>query len=401
MSDFRRYWIGEALSNLGTRTGNIAYPLLALALTHSAALAGVLAFSRSAAWFVLALPAGALIDRLDRKKLMVICDLASALVLATVVVSLALHELTYAQLLTVAVVQGVFVVFFSLSESGAVRHLVADDDLPGAIAQNTARNSAAWLAGPPLGGVLYAVQRSLPFAADVVSYLASAAMLLSIRKPFHKAREREPWSARAHTREIREGVAWIWRQPFVRAAALIVGGANFMSNAGSLLMIIVARDRGASAPMIGFMMSAAAVGSLGGAIAATRLHRVFSPRAIVVTYPWLGAAAMLVLVFRQPPLAMGAIFGVWVFFGPTWDAIVEGRRLLLTPDEMQGRASSVVYLFALGGAALGPLVGGVLVTGFGGSEAFLAVGVFGVLLASAATLAPGLREMGQAASYPA
>jgi hypothetical protein len=63
VSDFRRYWIGEALSNLGTRTGSIAYPLLALALTHSAALAGVLAFARSAAWFVLALPAGALIDR--------------------------------------------------------------------------------------------------------------------------------------------------------------------------------------------------------------------------------------------------------------------------------------------------------------------------------------------------
>jgi MFS family permease len=399
LSDFRRYWIGEALSNLGTRTGNIAYPLLALALTHSAALAGVLAFSRSAAWFVLALPAGALIDRLDRKKLMVVCDLASAAVLATVVVALLLHELTYAQLLAVAIVQGVFVVFFSLSESGAVRHLVPDDDLPGAIAQNTARNSAAWLAGPPIGGVLYAVQRSLPFLADVVSYLASAAMLLSIRKPFHEARDREPWSAKAHAREIREGVAWIWHQPFLRAAALIVGGANFMSNAGSLLMIVVARERGASAPMIGFMMSAAAVGSLGGAIAATRLHRVFSPRAIVVTYPWLGVAAMLLLVVRQPPLVMGAIFGVWVFFGPTWDAIVEGRRLLLTPDEMQGRASSVVYLFALGGAALGPLLGGVLVTALGGSKAFLAVGLFGVLLAGAATLAQSLREMGEAASY--
>jgi MFS family permease len=399
VSDFRRYWIGEALSNLGTRTGNIAYPLLALALTHSAALAGMLAFSRSAAWFVLALPAGALIDRVDRKKLMVVCDLGSAVVLATVVVSLALDRLTYGQLLAVAIVQGVFVVFFSLSESGAVRHLVADDDLPGAIAKNTARNSAAWLAGPPLGGVLYAVHRSLPFVADVVSYLASAAMLVSIGKPFHEAREHEPWSARSQAREIRAGVAWIWQQPFVRAAALIVGGANFMSNAGSLLMIVVARERGASAPMIGFMMSAAAVGSLGGAIAATRLHRVFSPRAIVVAYPWLGAAATLLLVIRQPPLAMGAIFGVWVFFGPTWDAIVEGRRLLLTPDDMQGRASSVVYLFALGGAALGPLVGGVLVTGLSGSEAFLAVGLFGVLLAGAATLARSLRELRQPASY--
>jgi MFS family permease len=391
VSDFRRYWIGEALSNLGTRTGNIAYPLLALALTHSAALAGVLAFSRSAAWFVLALPAGALIDRLDRKKLMVACDLCSAAVLATVVVALAFHDLTYAHLLAAAIVQGVFVVFFSLSESGAVRHLVADEDLPGAIAQNTARDSAAWLAGPPIGGVLYAVQRALPFFADVVSYLASAAMLLSIRKPFHEPREHEPWNARTHVREIRAGVIWIWHHPFVRSAALVVGGANFMSNAGSLLMVIVARQRGASAPTIGLMMSVAALGSLGGAIAATRLHRVFSPRAIVVTYPWLGAAALLLLAVRQPPLAMGAIFGVWVFFGPTWDAIVEGRRLLLTPDEMQGRASSVVYLLALGGAALGPLVGGGLVSGVGGPEAFLGLGLFGVLVATAATLARGLR----------
>jgi predicted MFS family arabinose efflux permease len=391
VSDFRRYWIGEALSNLGTRTGNIAYPLLALALTHSAALAGVLAFSRSAAWFVLALPAGALIDRVDRKKLMVACDLGSAAVLATVVVALALHDLTYAHLLAAAIVQGVFVVFFSLSESGAVRHLVADEDLPGAIAQNTARDSAAWLAGPPIGGVLYAVQRSLPFFADVVSYLASAAMLLSIRKPFHETREREPWNARKHVHEIREGVTWIWHHPFLRAAALVVGGANFMSNAAALLMVVVARQRGASAPTIGLMLSVAAVGSLGGAIAATRLHRVFSPRAIVVTYPWLGAAALLLLVIRQPPLVMGAIFGVWVFFGPTWDAIVEGRRILLTPDEMQGRASSVVYLLALGGAALGPLVGGGLVSGVGGPEAFLALGLFGVLLAGAATFARGLR----------
>jgi MFS family permease len=324
---------------------------------------------------------------------MLVADYVRAAAIGSLVVALALDRLTYAQLLGAAVVQGVFAVFFSLSESGAVRHLVADDDLPGAIAQNTARDSAAWLAGPPIGGVLYAVQRSLPFLADVVSYLASAAMLLSIRRPFHEVRELEPWSARTHVRDIRDGVVWMWHQPFVRGAALVVGGANFMSNAGSLLMVIVARERGASAPVIGFMMSMAALGSLGGAVAATRLHGVFSPRAIVITYPWLGVAALLLLVLHEPPLVMGAIYGVWVFFGPTWDAIVEGRRLLLTPDEMQGRASSVVYLLALGGAALGPLVGGVLVSGIGGSEAFLALGLFGVLLASAATLARGLREV--------
>jgi predicted MFS family arabinose efflux permease len=359
----------------------------------------VLSFSRAAAWFVLSLPAGALIDRVDRRKLMIGCDFGSAAVLGAVAVALALHRLTYGELLAAAIVQGVFVVFFSLSEPGAVRHLVSDEDLPSAIAQNTARNSAAGLVGPPIGGVLYGMQRSLPFLADVVSYLASAAMLLSIRKPFHEQREHEPWDARTHLREVREGLVWIWRQPFVRAATLIVCGANFMSNSGSLLLVVVARERGASAPLIGFMLSATAVGGLGGALAATRLHRVFTPRAIVITYPWLGAAAMLLLVIHLPPVAMGAVFGVWIFFGPTWDAIVEGRRILVTPDAMQGRASSVVFLLAFGGAALGPLIGGVLVSVLGGAKAFLVVGLFGVLLASAATLSRALRDEERPASY--
>ena len=400
MSDFRRYWIGEALSNLGTRTGNIAYPLLALALTHSPAKAGLLAFGRSAAWFVLSLPAGAIVDRIDRRRLMIACDLGSAAALATIVAALAGGWLTYGQLVGVALVQGVFAVFFNVAEVGAVRHLVDDDELPNAVAQNTARDSAAWLAGPPLGGVLYAVRRFLPFAADVASYLVSAAMLLSIRKDFHEAREPRRWSARAYGRDIHEGVAWLARQPFLRTATLLVGGANFVSNAISLLLVVVVRERGGSAPEIGLMMSFAAVGSVLGAIAATRLHRLVTPRAIVVAYPWLGAAAALIMALRLPPLALGAVYGAWVFFGPTWDAVVGGHRIRIVPDAMQGRVQSVTGLVAMGGAALGPLVGGVLVETVGGSASFVCLAGAGAAIAVAGTAARSLSTLERATRDP-
>src|SRR4029079_19085496 len=95
---------------------------------------------------------------------------------------------------------------------------------------------------------------------DVVSYLASAALLASIRKPFHDTREPEPWRLRTHLRDIGEGVRWVWSQPFLRTATLLVGGANFVSNAVSLLLVVVVSERGGSAPMIGLMMSFAAAG---------------------------------------------------------------------------------------------------------------------------------------------
>ena len=394
-SYFRRYWIGEALSTLGTRTGNIAYPLLALELTGSPFKAGLLAFGRSAAWFVLSLPAGAIVDRIDRRRLMIACDLASATAIATLVVALAAGRLTYSQLLLVSSVQGIFAVFFRIAEVGAVRHLVEDAELSTALAQNSARDSAAWLAGPPLGGLLYAIRRSLPFVVDVASFLVSAALLTSIRKSFHEARELEPWSVRSHVADIRDGVSWLWSQPFLRTATLLVGGANFVSNAVSLLLVVVVRERGGSAPEIGLMMSFAAAGSLLGAVAATRLHKLVAPRVIVVAYPWLGVLATLLIALPLQPLALGAIYGAWVFTGPTWDAVVGGHRIRIVPDALQGRVESVTGLVAIGGAALGPLVGGLLASRLSASAAFVTVAAIGTLVAlgGVAAWSRGLRVL--------
>ncbi len=112
------------------------------------------------------------------------------------------------------------------------------------------------------------------------------------------------------------------------------------------------------------MLAFVAAGGLAGAAAAPRLRTLVSRRAIVVGYPWIGVAALAALTALPPPLAMGALFGSWVFFGSLWDAIVVGYRLTIVPDELQGRVESVSSLIAFGGAALGPLAAGAAFTGF-------------------------------------
>jgi hypothetical protein len=363
-SYFRRYWIGEALSTLGTRTGNIAYPLLALELTGSPARAGLLAFGRSAAWFVLQrvhVPAAP--PRLD----------------GTGNLRRVLPRRRGGRRAPPRRGRG-------SPDGDRAEHCAR-------LGRVARRAAGRWL--------LYAVRRSLPFVVDLVSFLVSAAMLASIRKPFHEEREHEPWSVRTHLGEIRDGVSWLWSQPFLRTATLLVGGANFVSNAISLLLVVVVRERGGSAPEIGLMLSFAAAGSLLGAVAATRLHRIVAPRLIVVGYPWFGTLAALVIAFPLPPRALGAVFGAWVFFGPTWDAVVGGRRIRIVPDAMQGRVESVTGLVAIGSAAVGPLVGGLLASSLSGSASFLVVAAIGtvVALGGVAAWSRGLRAV--AAEAPA
>ena len=200
---------------------------------------------------------------------------------------------------------------------------------------------------------------------------------------------------RTHLAEIRSGVTWLFAQPFLRTATLLVGGANFVANAVSLLLVVVVLERGGSAPEIGLMMSFAAAGSLPGAVAATRLHRVVAPRLIVVGYPWLGAFAALLIALPLQPLALGAIYGAWVFFGPTWDAVVGGHRIRIVPDAMQGRVESVTGLVAIGGAALGPLFGGVLASRLTASAAIVCIAAIGacIALAGVAAWSRGLRTI--------
>src|SRR3989442_8879571 len=149
--DFILLWSGQAVSTIGTRVSSLAYPVLVLALTHSPAKAGFVGFAQTLPFLLFYLPAGALVDRWNRKRVMLVADAGRAFALGSIAVALALDRLTLTQIAVVAFLEGSLFVFFQLSESAALPHVVPREQLATALAQNQAREQGADLAGRPLG----------------------------------------------------------------------------------------------------------------------------------------------------------------------------------------------------------------------------------------------------------
>jgi MFS family permease len=240
--DFILLWSGQVVSTVGSEVSQLAYPLLVLALTHSPRDAGIVGFARALPFLLLYLPAGAYVDRWDRKLVMLVADAGRALALGSVGLWLALGSPPLAWLAITSFVEGSLFVFFQLSEGAALPQIVPKEQLPQAIAQNQARMQGAGLVGSPLGGALYGLSRLLPFVADAVSYAVSFVTLLFIRPAFQGGREQAQRNLRS---EIGEGLGWLRRQPFLRAITACVAGTNFVHQALSLVLIVRLKDLGA------------------------------------------------------------------------------------------------------------------------------------------------------------
>jgi MFS family permease len=186
--DFILLQSGQVLSTIGSESTVIAYPLLALAMTHSPAKAGIVGFARVAPWGVFGLVAGLAVDRFPRKRMMIVSDVVRACALASIVVAVAVGRLTFAQVAAVAFLEGSMYVFFNIAEIGALRSVVAREQLPTAAAAEQARYSTVTIVAPPLGGSLFGIGRAFPFLAGAISPVFSLATLLAIRTPFQEDR---------------------------------------------------------------------------------------------------------------------------------------------------------------------------------------------------------------------
>lgn len=224
--DFNLLWSGQVVSELGGRIAGVALPLLVLESTGSAAKAGIVGFASTIPLLVLTLPAGVLADRWDRKLMMIACDVTRCAAYATIVAAVAFGFLTYAQIVAVALINGIATVFFGIAERSALRSVVTPRQLPAALAQNQARGAVSLLGGPPLGGVLFGIARSAPFLCNAASFLFSVVSLFFIRVPFQE--ERAITVERHLGREIVDGLGWFWRKPFIRTTALLVTGSDFV-----------------------------------------------------------------------------------------------------------------------------------------------------------------------------
>ena len=380
---------GQALSTVGSESAAVAYALLVLELTHSPAKAGLTAFARLVPWVLFALPAGVAVDRWNRKRIMITSDVVRTAALGVLGVAALMGHLTFELVPIVAFVEGAMYVVFNIAEVGAVRSVVPTAQLPRAFATEQARLSGVYLAGPPLGGFLFGIGRSLPFLVDAVSYAFSTGTLLAMRTPFQELRE-EGRKASV-VAEIREGLQWLWSRPFLRTCALLFAAGNFSYAALELTLIVAGRRQGLSSAAIGGLLGLIGALSLLGSLAAPRFQRLLTMRTVIVATEWLAVGVGAYVIWPNAFVLVAGCVPCF-FLNPTLNAMIIGYRTALVPDRLQGRVTSVARSLALLGLPLGPVVAGALLGSFSTRTTVAFLLVWFALLAVIATASRSIRE---------
>ncbi len=396
--DFRWLWLGDTISQAGTQVGAIALPLLAVTvLAANEFQMGLLATFENLAFLVVGLPAGAWVDRMRKRGVLVTGDLVRAVALLTLPAAYLLHQLTFGLVLVVATVVGVATVFFDVAYQSYLPWLVPAQRISEGNAKLQMSQSAAQVAGPGVGGVLVrALGAPLVILVDAVSYLGSAVCTLRIR-------HREPASLREGRRpllvEIGEGMSFVLRQPLLRRIAATTATFNLFGNIGFAMFVLFAiRDLGIGAAGLGLALSVGALGGLAGAFGAgTVIRRVGEGRSIALAM--LSALPTSILVplaaghSRSVAITMLAIaMGLFGVGNVVYNVAQVSFRQRLCPRPLLGRMNASIRFLVWGTMPVGAFLGGVIGSRYGVLTA-LWVGVAGQAAAALPVLLSPLVRM--------
>jgi hypothetical protein len=394
--DFQLLWGGQAVSLLGSQTSKIAYPLLVLAMTGSPAKAGIAGFAAMLGYLLFPLPAGGLADRHDRKRIMIACDAIRLAAVGSIAIAGWAAHITYVQVLVAGFAEGTASVFFGVAQRAALPMLVHPSQRSLAVSQNEARQNAAQLAGPALGGTLFGLSWAAPFAADALSYLASLVTLPFIKTPMQAAAAvAAPAASRKLRAELGEGLAFTWRQPFLRYSAFFAASVNVLLQVLTLGLIVLARHDGASSAQIGLIVGCMGAGGLAGAFAAPWVQRRIPAGITITGCMWTWAVLLTLIVLVRVPLWLCPIVAVLGFVGPSWNVSVQTYRMQITPNELLGRTSSVAMQIAWGVIPLGSLLAGFLLQALSPAVAITVVAAGMAVTALAATVVAPVRDAGR------
>ena len=388
--DFMLLWGGQVVSTLGSMASHVIFPLLILALTDSASAAGMAAALRFVPYLVLSLPVGALIDRWDRKRVMIISDLGRALAVGSIPIAMGLDALTLVHIYVVCFVEGSLFVFFNIAQVAALPRVVPRAQLPEATAYNEAGFGVANIVGPSMGTILYQTfGRAVPFIADALTYLVSLASLLAIKTQFQRESTVEK---RDLLGEIGAGLRWLWSKPLIRFMAFLTGGINLVNAAMPLVIIVLAKDLGAGDAQIGIVFSIAGAGAILGSLVGGRVQRRFSFGQVIVATLWIAACAFLLFAAAPGFIWVGALAAVFSFVGPVYNVVQFSYRVALIPDELQGRVNSTFRLLAFGFMPIGAAVSGIVIEHFGVRPAIVLLAACLLVLATLTSLNRYVRD---------
>lgn len=357
--DFWKFWTGQVISVLGSSFTQFAVPLLIFKLTHSAINLALSMAAEMLPYLLFGLVIGAWVDRLDRKRLMIVVDGGMALSIGSIPLMAALGHLTVLWIYGAVFVSQTLFIFFSSAEFAAIPSLVGQDDLVTANGRIQASYFASMVVGPLLAGALVAfVPIPALLLVDSVSFLVSAAALAVVRISFNRQEGEERKQARIRE-DVVEGLRYVLGHPVLRNISAMMALVNFVSVTVMAQLVLYAKERlHATNSEIGVLFAAAGIGSVLFSLAAGQLRKRWSFS--VVALSCLALSGLFTVVFALIPWFWVAVPVLTLSNGVAslFNINTTSLRQAIVPNHMLGRVISIAAVLAWSAIPLGSLLGG-------------------------------------------
>jgi MFS family permease len=364
--EYRKLWTASTISNLGDGITLTAGPLLAASLTRDPVLVAGLAFAQRVPWLLFPLISGALVDRLDRRRVMGYVDAARTALIGALGVAVLLGSASLPLMYAVFFLMGTLETLFDNASQAILPAVVSRDRLERANSRLYAAEIVSnELAGPPLGGFLFGVAVAVPFLLDAGTYAAAAALVLALRGQGRPERsEGAPPTTLAA--EIGEGLRWLWNHRLIRTLAIMLGVFNMTLAATDAIFVLFAQDvLGLGSFGFGVLLTSGAVGGLIGSLLADRIIVWLGPGVALQAAVLISAVVLSVVALSEGAVVVWAAFLLIGMTGVVWNVITVSFRQAVVPQDIFGRVNSVYRLLGWGGISVGALLGGFLARSFG------------------------------------
>ncbi len=361
-----------------------AFPLLVASLTRDPVLVAAATFAGRLPWLLFAVPSGALVDRMDRRRVMVTTNLARTGLVGVLTWSIASGSVSLVLIYVVGFALGTAETFFDTSSEALVPAIVDRDLLPNA---NARFQLFEWTGntfiGPPLGAALFGVAAALPFGLNAVSFAVAAGLIALIAVELPPRRRTSEAQLRV---EVLEGLRWLWRQPVIRTLALMAGATNLVTFGIISVFVLFAQDvLGIDDVGYGILLATLGVGGLIGASFAARIVAKVGPGVAAQATVLIGALLNVALGLTSNPWVAGGILFTYGLSITLWNVVSVSLRQSITPDELRGRVAGASRLVTWGAQPVGAALGGVVAAWLGIRAPFF-LAAAGLLLSFALTL---------------
>ncbi|MGW3796154.1 MFS transporter [Micromonospora arida] len=363
-----KLWAASTLSALGSGLATVAAPLFVASRTDDPLVVAGASAVAWLPWLLFALPGGVLVDRMDRRRLMIVIDLVRVVALAV---------------LATAIISGrggvalLFAVLFLVNTGEIVFRAASQAMVPVVVPRHRLERANGWLSGGatlmhsmlagPLGGFLFALSAGSPFLVNAVTYALSAVLVALIGGDFRAAvgDTHEP-RTRSMGGEIVEGLRWLANQRLLRTMAVLIGLLNVTLTAALAVLVLLAGERlGLGSVGYGLLFTCMATGGVLGALLGDRIIARISATWTIRIGLLVEAGLHLALAASRSTIVVGFALFAFGVHGGLWNIVSNSLRQRLTPPNLQGRVASTNLFVAAGGNCVGALLGGLLAARFG------------------------------------